>query len=581
MPTIFNPMDSPLKKFFDALNDEEKTFVPQLASDNLGLTLRSAISELDWYYFNLVRTENPSYDQQEQFYILQLGMTRLIQLSLDARPAFDVPVVTFRRESSMSLHVLEIIAALGMIEHGRRVAQTVSTGLCRIECTGDNEFLITLPSVIPDDEYYEKAVLQHYQAESRRMFSKLLRSDSGKKIEVEVKEKLAELVYPFQTHYIGYDADPLLDQYFFGIAYHEVQLFEGYDTFNYAIRFGGIRYQHFILALTYFISISLRHERFAEALVRKEPCIKLENILTISSDTEGFVESIRDAINYFGSVFDEFEEIKLEDARVIFEVLSCNRKNTTLLSRPASPLPLIIQSSDQGFIRCLTGAHIDPMQFLLNSLRHHFTRDYDKHQASREKSMQTALKRVLNQGFDGLSYMENIKIRLDGRVLTDIDLIIIEKSTGIVFLCQLKYQELYGSDVHAKHVRTERLKNQINSWITSVDLWIDAVSEAGVRASLRLPKYFPTLSVYRLIISKHYSYPLKDLANSSDTVHANWIQFCNSIELLKMERPDSRKLCDLVATLKRTEAPGGPQEHLAEPQSEWIINSLKFTTRQE
>lgn len=58
-------MDMPLKQFFDALNAQESTFIPQLASDNLGLILRSAVNELDWYFYNITRTDNPTYEQQE------------------------------------------------------------------------------------------------------------------------------------------------------------------------------------------------------------------------------------------------------------------------------------------------------------------------------------------------------------------------------------------------------------------------------------------------------------------------------------------------------------------------------------
>lgn len=574
-------MDTPLKQFFDSLSAEESSFVPQLASDNLGLILRSAVNELDWYYYNITRTDTPTYEQEEQFYLLQLGVTRLIQLSLDSRPSFDVPVVMFRRTRSISTPALEITAALGMIEHGRRIAQTVSTGLCRIERIGDNEFLITKPTVIPDDEYYERAISEHYRAESRRTFANLLQSNYGKTHETKVNERLSQLVYPFQTHYIGYDADPLLDEHFFAVAFSEVQLYDGYDTFNYATRFGGVRYQHYILGLTFLIAIFIRHERFAEALVKKEPSVKLENVLTISSDSERLIESVREAVNHFGSVYEDFEEITLEGAQRIFEILSCSRKNTSLVSRPASPLPLIIQSSDQGCIRCLTGAHSNPMQFLLDSLRHHFPRDYDRHQQSREKSMQTATKRILNEGFTGLKYLENIKVKLVGRVLTDIDLVVTEESTGTVFLCQLKHQELYGSDLHAKHVRTTRLKEQVNRWFASLDDWIGAEGEAGIRASLRLPKSFPPLSVYRLVISRHYGYPLKDLAQNTETAYASWNQFFNSIELVKNKLPDSRTLGDLVAMLKKTAAPGGQQEHLAEPRSDWEINNLKFTVTQE
>jgi hypothetical protein len=244
-------MDTALKQFFDALTIQESAFKPQLASDQLGLILRSAVNELDWYYYNLVRTDNPTDDQEEQFYLLQLGVTRLIQLSLDARPTFDAQNVTFCRTPSISIPVLEITNGLGMIEHGRRIAQAVSSGRFIIERTGENEFQITLPSVISDDDYYERTVLQHYRTQSRWKFTEGMRFLYGKKLETEVNEKLAELVYPFQTHFIGYEADPLLDEYFMGVASSEVLLCEGYDTFHYAARFGGVRYQNYILALTF------------------------------------------------------------------------------------------------------------------------------------------------------------------------------------------------------------------------------------------------------------------------------------------------------------------------------------------
>ncbi len=574
-------MGTPLKQFSDALNVQENYFIPKLASDNLGLILRSAVNELDWYYYNFIRIKKPTYEQEEQFYLLRMGVVRLIKLALDARPSFDVPTVMFRRTRSITVPVLEMVAALGIIEHGRRIAQTVAAGLCSIERTGDSEFLITLPSVIPDDEYYEKAISEHYRAEYRRRITKYLISGPLKKFEKRINKKLSKLVFPFEKHYIGYDADPLLDQYFFGVAFSEVQNYDGYDTFHYAARFGGIRFQHYILALTFLISNYIRHERFAEALVKKDFGIRLENVLTISSDTDGFVESIRDAINYFGSVYEDFEELTLEGAQRVFEVLSCSRRNSGLLSKPASPLPLIIRSSDDGFIRCLTAVRSDPMLFLLNSLRYHFPDDYDKHQQRREKTMQAAIKRVMNECFAGLKYLENIRARLSGRMLTDIDLVITEEDTGTIFLCQLKHQELYGSDLQAKHTRTTRLKDQVNRWLASLDDWIGAVGEAGIRKSLRLPKSFPPVSLYRLIISRHYAYALKDLAPSTETAYVNWIQFINSIELVKTERPENRKLGDLVAMLKKMEAPSGQQEHLAEPRSEWVVNDLKFTVRQE
>lgn len=571
-------MDKTLTDFFEALNRQEKRFIPSLESDNLGLFLRSAINELDWYSYNISKNDDPSYDQTEQFYILQLGVARLIQLSLDARPSFDAPTLMFTRKKEITLPVLELAAGLGFVEHGRRVGQTVTAGLCNIESPDGKEFTITLPAIIPDEEYYERELREHYRAELTRYTNQARESAISAEFETEINETLKELVFPFLTHFIGYSGDPLLDKYFYILASGELQTHEGYDTFNYATRFGGIQIQSYIIALSFIISISIRHVRFAEALVEKDASVKLENILTISSETERFIQSLRDAINLFGADHSDFEEATLEDARCIFEVLSCSRKNTALLAKPGSPLPLLIQCSDTGFIQCLTGARSSPMLFLLESLRHHFPKDYDKHQQSREKSMQTAIKRVLDGSFKELEYLENIKIKLNGRVLTDIDLIITEQSSGTVFLCQLKYQELYGMDLHSKHIRANRLKEQTTRWVVALNEWMDIVGEAGIRNSLRVPKEFPAVNVHLLVISKHYSYPLKDLTPSTKTTYANWMQLFNSVELIKTKNTTNPKLLDLIHMIKNTESPHGAKSHNDEPLSnEYILDELKFT----
>jgi hypothetical protein len=335
-----------------------------------------------------------------------------------------------------------------------------------------------------------------------------------------------------------------------------------------------------VLTLTFILSNFIRHERFAEALVKKNPATKLENILTISSETEDFLESIETAINEFGKIFDDFEELTPKEARQIFEVLSCSRKNAALLKRPGSPLPFIIQCSDGHFIRCLSAARSNPMQFLLDSLRHHFPGDYDRHQQSREKTMQKAIRRVLDEGFSGLEYRENIKIKLDGRVLTDIDLVVVEESSGTVLVCQLKHQDLYGSDLHSKYVRSKRLKEEMSRWLDVVNKWVEAVGDVGVRTSFRLPKGFPPFSVCHVAISRHYSHPLKDVMQGGDTAYANWPQFFNAIQLVKEDVAKEKNLRNLVSVLKTIDT-NPSQEYLPEPRSEWNFADLKFIVQQE
>lgn len=572
-------MTTSTTEFFEALNEQEKKFLPALAADNLGLLLRAAINELDWYSYNLAREANPTMEQQEQFYLLNVGVPRLVKLALDARPSFDVPTVSFRRDPSRTIPVLELAAGLGMIQHGRRVAQMAMSGVGTVERVAEREFMVTLPAFIPDDDFYERSVAEHYHSASRANFATIMSSDLGRELTSEVDQLLTELVYPFAGHFIGYDAHPTLDAYFFGIASHEIQLAEGYDSFHYSIKFGGVSFQKYTLAVAFLISIAFRHERFAQALVTKVPEIRLENVLTISSETEPFIQSLREAINFFGSVFEDFEEATLDEARVIFTVLSVGRESSAILDRPGCALPPLIRNSDHDFIRCQTAANTLPMQFLLDSLRYHFPREYDEHQRTREGAMQAAIQRVLSDACPNLKYLDNVKIRSGGQVLTDIDLVALEPVTGAVLLFQLKHQDLYGFDIHSRHVRTTRLKQQAERWLAATKAWLESVGEAGLRKTLRLPKGFPNLTVYRLVVARHYGFPIAQIDRDEDVAFANWNQFFNAVQLAK-QTAAKPVLAHVIRHLRDGEQPGGRQEHLPEPRSEWIIDELKFTTQQ-
>jgi hypothetical protein len=394
-----------------------------------------------------------------------------------------------------------------------------------------------------------------------------------------VERLLSELVYPFANHFIGYDAHPTLDDYFFGVAFREIELMEGYDSFHYSIKFGAVSFQKYKLALTFLMSIGIRHERFAEALVRKDQNIRFEDVLTISSETAPFIESIREAINYFGSSFEAFEEATSEDVATILSVLSISRANTDLLDRPGAPLPLLIQCSGQHLIRCQTAVLADPMQFLLNSLKHHFPREYDTHQRTRESAMQAAIKRVLNGGFAGLEFVENVKLKRSSRTLTDIDLVAAEPGTGVVLLMQLKHQDLFGMDFHARHLRTTRLNEQVERWLEVVKDWAGTTEDAVIRKTLRLSDSTVPARLYRVIVTRHYGYSLGNVAHAPDIAFANWNQFFNAIRLVK-QSIDKPGLLDLILKL-REGVELAKQAHLSEPRSEWIIGDLKFTTVQE
>ncbi|WP_290705465.1 hypothetical protein [Amphritea sp.] len=570
-----------LKAFFNALNDEESKILPVLADDNIGWIMRCAINELDWYYYNYSNLDAPSEEEQEQIYILQVGTARLIKLALESRECFDAPVLTFRRQAELSKRSLSIASALGMIQHGRRVAQTVFNGIGVIKKIDINNFTITLPEEIEDDDYHERSLREHYYRESRHQFNGLTSLQEWQEMEDKVEDKLRELVYPFMDHFIGYESDPILDEYFFALATHEISLQEGYDTYHYALEFGGIKVQHYMLALKFMVSSCIRHSRCSKVLVEKHPEIKLEDILTISADVKPYIESLRDAVNYFGALYDGFSEITLEQASKIFEVLTYSRENLNLIDPPGSPHPIFIRNSETGLIKGLFGAHSEPVRFLLESLRFHFPKDYDKNQASRETSFQRACIRVLDDTYSGLSYQKNIKIRLNGQILSDIDLVVLEKKTGTILLIQLKHQELYGADIHAKSVRSMRLNKQIAVWMDTVNRWSSEVGSEGIKTAMGLKNDWPKdLHIFRVALSRHFAHSLKSIIFGEDTAFSNWPQFFNSNKIVKRDYSDPI-LKDLVSILRDHQEKPEKITHLEEPTTQWTIGELTFRTTQE
>ncbi|WP_272974533.1 hypothetical protein [Alcanivorax jadensis] len=571
---------SVLNSFFKDLTNEESKFIPILEGDNLGLLMRCAINELDWFYYNYSREAEPSFEQSERLYVLSLGVARLVKIVLENRESFDVPVVTMPRRKDFTVKVLSLASALGIIQHGRRVAQTIAGGIGEIKKTGDMEYEVYIPEYIEDDGVYERAVVEHYNKESRQKLKDFSLHEKWREIEKEVEKKLDDLVYPFMEHYIGYGADPVLDEYFFGIASHEVSLKEGYDSYHYAVEFGGVRIQHYMLGLKFVVAHSMRHERFAEALVKKCSDIKLENVLTISADIDSFVESIRDAVNYFGSAYEGFEEIGIGEANIIFKVLTYGRESLDLIDPPGSPYPLSIKCSENGVIRALFGAYSEPVRYLLESLRFHFPKDFDRNQSGREKSLQRAVRRVIDDTINEVEYLENIKMRLDKRVLSDIDLVALEKKTGTIVFFQLKHQELYGADIHAKKMRNERLKKQASDWVDSVEKWVSGSGLNGVLKALQLPKdWGKNVDILKVVLSRHYAYSLRDVVVGGDSAFSNWPQFFNVAQIVKESSKPTLK--DFIFALKENQEETNKEIHLQEPATRWSVHKLAFLVTQE
>jgi hypothetical protein len=287
---------------------------------------------------------------------------------------------------------------------------------------------------------------------------------------------------------------------------------------------------------------------------------------------------MRDFINYFGEPMEGHVPVTDEDARAIFETLSISRRNLDLLDRPGAPIPPLVQCSDGHVIRPLAGATTDVMLFLLNSLQHSFRRDYDRAQMAREGAMQRALERTLRTAIPDLQFRPNIKLRRNGKVLTDLDLVVMDPSRNRVIIVQLKHQDPYGADLATMQSRTQRLDQQVGDWLVKVRSWLADAKPAELRATLGLPASIARPSMSLFVLTRHFAHSLRNVVNGDDVAFSNWTQLVSAIG--RMRTNGGASLDDLmseVSEFSRAEE----EYYLPEPTSEWSVGGLRYTIEQE
>ena len=229
------------QQFLRRLKEQEEVFLPVLAGDRLGIGLVSAIREVDLLHYRLGRLGGDD-DDVEQLYLLRLALPVYIRETFIRVPAFDVPVITFARDRKNRTLALGLLGGIGMVEHARRMAYASMAGLCQLSAPEPDLYQFSLPADFYDYEQQEASVEQHYMRLARQEFKRQYKGSAVSRTEEQVDRILKEEVYVFRGRYIGYNAHPLLDAFFYEEAYANLHLAKGFDAFRFDLNSEGSRF---------------------------------------------------------------------------------------------------------------------------------------------------------------------------------------------------------------------------------------------------------------------------------------------------------------------------------------------------
>ena len=562
-------------EFLSRIEQEEAAICRLLAEDSLGLGMLTAIKEFDFYFYNLVRNAE-SETTQEHFYLMRLGLPRMLEKLLSNVPRFRVPVVTFRSDDLMISAVLGMVARFGFMEHGRRMCQASLAGECTLHKINETLFEFRLPKVLHNYEAIEAYIDAHYQQQMKEVRDELIDNLLSKDgLANHLENCFRDNVYVFHKKFIGYAAHPDLDEFFFGQAYSDLLNRGTVEVFHFDLLFGGLKYLHYTVCLAYLLSIAMKHERFCKALIEMHPEIRLRDILTVTAEKEGFVADMMSAMNHYGTCFEGYFPINISQAQQLYTVFSVGRGNLRLLQNSMMNAPCLVEYSEAAVVKTISGTQLDAGEFLLEALRLHYPAEYDTNQQTRERSMQDALERILSGSFPVAKFRKNLRLRLNGHILTDVDFIALDESEGTVLFFQLKYQDHYRGDFRKRSSRGVRLREETEAWFRATKKWLAEAGRMQIQTALRLKKHIRVERVLMIAIGKKFAHFLAPLASNDDFAYSSWTQFYDSVVRVASElsSPDLVALF-AVCRLQMTHAVSTPLQ--IDEETVFHLDTLNF-----
>jgi len=279
----------------------------------------------------------------------------------------------------------------------------------------------------------------------------------------ELSSKMSQLVWKWKDHFIGYNTDTEIDELFIIHAPVYLAHTNGWDIFPPNTSFGGVPFLRYLDAIVAVASFALKHIYFSILLLKKEPSLNLRDLLTMPLTIERAIDFISSAI-----------DADINTSETIFRNLLLDNDNIKYHSSiPRYPTPPYVTIGENFCLMSIAGCLDDPVMFLLNELRRKYPRDWDCAVDSREQTFRRDLYSLFSSFDSIVCYNKNLNIVTGKGEKTDIDALLVDTQKGIAALFQLKWQDLFGSDLNKRESQKRNLLEKTNKWIRKIFNWLD------------------------------------------------------------------------------------------------------------
>ncbi|HRQ59545.1 MAG TPA: hypothetical protein PLN31_19185 [Azoarcus taiwanensis] len=357
--------------------------------------------------------------------------------------------------------------------------------------------------------------------------------------EVALERRHVE-VLPRLTEYLRGNRSPEeppfedVDEYFKEWAVLYLRRMSFRDMLDDDDRFGGRPYSAYVTVLEALSAMSQQRLCYAGLLNADNPGVGIRNLMTGGALHKELVEGVA---NFLDATQQEVSEL--------LDHLTLSPGNARdHLDRGMPTLAPVVRTSRDLVVLPMYGLELNPFVFLWAELRRRYEKDWFDAANRREARWVSQLRTQFPS--PRWHCMDGVKLKRDGKVVTDIDFVAYDSDFCSVILFQLKWQQPFLNDDRLRRNNASSLVRDSNKWVSDVEGWIADSDMDSVKQRLSI-KADGDLSIHLVVLGRYHAH---FTAAEDHDVRAAWCDWGNFLR--QRSRRSNASADEFVALLRES-----------------------------
>lgn len=298
---------------------------------------------------------------------------------------------------------------------------------------------------------------------------------------------------------------------------------------------GGRPFSRYLEVLSALSARSQKQIAFAAILLARHPSAHIRNLLTTHMRREWFLESL--ALDIDG---DKAEMAAISESFIL------SGANLDVHTKGGAAWAPIVQASAGELLLPVYGLDINPFLFLLTDLRSRYEADWFRIANNRERRWIEELEMLFGAP-RWRTHGQNLRLRRDGRELTDIDFAAFCVETNELALFQLKWQHPVGMDNRGRRSAGKNLIQDGNRWIEKLTSWLEQFGTDELMRRLGF-EFSASPRVHLFVLGRYYVHLTGFDQRDTRAIWSDWAHF----QRVLAESPNGVSVSDIASRLHST-----------------------------